>query len=185
MPGARDQGWSAVGAPGLVRWGLRSWLLVGVLVLATSVLWLLSQVSGFVVPLVIAAVLGALFAPLVDRLRAHGVPRPGGALLVLLGLTAVVVGSIWLVVRGIVAQAPQIGAQVTAGLDTLTSRLADQGIDVGSGASVKDRWGLRPVRRSKGSGRPYPACSRAWCPSASGRPWGPSSSTTSWSTGAH
>ena len=131
---------------------MRSWLLVGVLVLATSVLWLLSQVSGFVVPLVIAAVLGALFAPLVDRLRAHGVPRPGGALLVLLGLTAVVVGSIWLVVRGIVAQAPQIGAQVTAGLDTLTSRLADQGIDVGSGASVKDRLGSATGQALEGVG---------------------------------
>ena len=36
---------------------------------------------------------------------ARGVPRSGGALLVLLGLTAVVVGSIWLVVAGVVGQA--------------------------------------------------------------------------------
>lgn len=141
MPGARATGWSAVGSPGLVRWGLRSWLLVGMLAFAGAVLWLLSQVSGLVVPLVIAAVLGALFAPLVDRLRARGVPRSGGALLVLLGLLAVVGGSIWLVVSGVLAQAPQIAAEVTKGLDTLSSWLASHGVDIGSGASATDELG--------------------------------------------
>ena len=129
-------GWSAAESPGLVRWGLRSWLLVGVLAFAVAVLWLLSQVSAFVVPLVVAAVLGALFAPLVERLQGRGVPRSAGALLVLLGLTAVVLGSVWLVVAGIVQQAPQISAQVTAGLDTLDSWLQSHGVDLGTGASA-------------------------------------------------
>lgn len=129
-------GWSAAESPGMVRWGLRSWLLLGVLLFAAAVLWLLSQVSAFVVPLVVAAVLGALFAPLVERLQARGVPRSGGALLVLLGLTAVVLGSIWLVVAGVVQQAPQISAQVAAGLDTLDSWLQSHGVDLGTGASA-------------------------------------------------
>jgi predicted PurR-regulated permease PerM len=86
-------------------------------------------------------VLAALFAPLVERLHARGVPRPGGALLVLLGLTGVVVGSIWLVVSGVVAQAPEIAAQVTKGLDTVSSWLASQGVDAGSGASATDQLG--------------------------------------------
>ena len=141
MPAARATSWSVVGSPGLVRWGLKSWLLLGVLGFASAVLWLLSQVSGLVVPLVIAAVLGALFAPLVERLRVRGVPRSAGALIVLLGLTAVVVGSIWLVVSGVVAQAPQIASEVTKGLDTLSSWLASQGVDVGSGASAADELG--------------------------------------------
>ncbi|HSO65342.1 MAG TPA: hypothetical protein VLQ78_09605, partial [Ornithinibacter sp.] len=51
----------------IARWGVRSWLLAGVLVAGSIVAWMLSQVSGFVVPLVIASVLGALFAPVVDR----------------------------------------------------------------------------------------------------------------------
>jgi predicted PurR-regulated permease PerM len=137
----RSPGWSAAASPGLVRWGLRSWLLVGVLALGVAVLWLLSQVSGFVVPLVISAVLGAIFAPLVARLHARGVPRWGGALLVLLGLTAIVVGSIWLVVTGVLEQGPQIGAQVRAGLDTLSPWLASHGVDIGSGASAADEAG--------------------------------------------
>ena len=135
----RTAGWSVAEAPGLVRWGVRSWLLAGVLVFAGAVLWLLSQVSGFVVPLVIAVVLGALFAPLVERLASRGVPRSAGALLVLLGLTAVVVGSIWLVVSGVVSQSGQIRAQLTAGLDTVSSWLASHGVDIGTGSSATDQ----------------------------------------------
>ena len=137
----RSAGWSAAASPTLTRLGVRSWLLLGVLGLAGAVLWLLAQVSGFVVPLVLAAVLGALFAPLVERLQARGVPRSGGALLVLLGLTAVVVGSIWLVVRGLLGQSGQIRAQVTAGLDTASAWLASHGIDIGSGSSATDQLG--------------------------------------------
>ena len=132
----RSAGWSSAASPGLVRWGLRSWLLVGVLALGAAVLWLLSQVAGFAVPLVIAIVLGALFAPLVEWMGARGVPRSAGALLVLLGLTAVVVGSTWLVVSGILQQSGQISTELTKGLDTLSSWLASHGVDIGSGASA-------------------------------------------------
>lgn len=139
MPEAASARWSVAGSPGLVRVGLRSWLLVGVLTFTGAVLWLLAQVSGFVVPFVIAIVLGALFAPLVGRLQARGVPRSGGALLVLLGLTVVVVGSAWLVVAGVVGQAPQIRTELTAGLDTLTSWLQGRGVDAGSGATASSQ----------------------------------------------
>ena len=37
----RSAGWSVAASPGLVRWGTRSWLLVGVLAFAAAVLWLL------------------------------------------------------------------------------------------------------------------------------------------------
>lgn len=133
--------WSTSATPGLVRVGVRSWLLLGVLLLSAALLWLLSQVSGFVVPLALAAVLGAIFAPLVERLEARGVPRSGGALLVLLGLTAVVVGSTWLVVSGILGQSGQISAEVTKGLDTVSAWLSSHGIDIGGGASATDQLG--------------------------------------------
>lgn len=139
MARTANPGWSAARSPGLVRWGLRSWLLVGVLALAVMVIWLLAQVSGFVVPLVIAGVLGALFAPLVGRLETRGVPRSGGALLVLLGLTVVVLGSVWLVVTGVAGQMGQVSQQLAAGLDTVSSWLASRGVDIGSGATLSDQ----------------------------------------------
>ena len=177
MSEPRSAGWSTAASPGMVRWGVRSWLLLGALAFTVAVLWLLAQVSGFVVPLVIAIVLGALFAPLVARMGARGVPRSAGALLVLLGLTAVVVGSIWLVVSGVLQQSGQISAEVTKGLDTLSSWLASHGVDMGSGAAATDQLG------SAGSPRPCRAPSRACCRSASAWRSAPSSSTTSSSTG--
>ena len=123
----------------LARWGVRSWLLVGVLAAAAAVLLLLAQVSGFVVPLVIASVLGALFAPVVDRLQARGVPRSGGALLVLLAVTLVVIGSAWLFVAGIVQQASQIGTQLAAGLGEIDAWLEARGVDLGTGDSLADQ----------------------------------------------
>lgn len=124
----------------LVRWGIRAWLLVGVLVSAGAVAWLLGQVSGLVVPLVLAAVVGALLAPSVDRLEVLGLPRVGGAVVVLLGLAAVVAGSVWLVVAGVVDQAPQITTRLRAGIESLGGWLEDQGIDVAAG-SLDDQVG--------------------------------------------
>ncbi len=117
----------------LTRWGLRSWLLLGVLVAAAALMWLLSQVSGIVVPLVIAAVLGALFAPVVDRLRRVGVPTAAGAGLVLLGLAAVTALSVWLVVAGVLDQASEISTQLDAGLAELDSWLAAHGVETSGG----------------------------------------------------
>lgn len=117
----------------LARWGTRAWQLLGLLLATAAVLWLLSQVSGIVVPLVLAAVLGALFAPVVERLRRAGLPVPAGASLVLLGLAAVVVASVWLVVAGVLDQATQISAQLDAGLASLESWLAGHGIEVAGG----------------------------------------------------
>ena len=136
----------------LARWGVRAWLLTGVLVTGSIVVWLLSQVSGFVVPLVVASVLGALFAPVVDRLHARGVPRSGGALVVLLGLGAVVAGSLWLVVAGVVDQAPQIADQLAAGLDELGGWLEARGVDVASGASLTDQLGTSAEQALGGVG---------------------------------
>jgi predicted PurR-regulated permease PerM len=123
----------------LARWGVRSWLLTGILVATAAVLLLLAQVSGFVVPLVIASVLGALFAPVVDRLQDRGVPRSGGALLVLLAVTLVVIGSAWLFVAGIVDQASEIGEQLAAGLAEVDRWLEARGVDLGTGTSLADQ----------------------------------------------
>ncbi len=121
------------GGSTVVRWGVRAWLLLGILLAAGAVLWLLSQVSGIVVPLVLAAVLGALFAPVVERLRRAGLPGAAGASVVLLGLTAVVVVSVWLVVAGVLDQASQISTQLDSGLASLESWLAGHGIEVSGG----------------------------------------------------
>lgn len=126
----------SIPAPGarlstLHLWGSRGWSLTGVALGAFVVITLVGQVSGLIVPLVIAVVLGALFAPAVDRLAGHRIPRPVGGLLVILFLGGVLAVSLWLVVVGVAEQAPRIAASMAAGLDAVEAWSATRGVPLG------------------------------------------------------
>ncbi len=119
MGGDLDNGLRMAGAPGwLVRLGVRSWLLLGVFAAAAVVVVGLSAVSAVVMPILLAAVLGVLFRPLVDRGERHGIPRGAGSVLVLVAVLAVVVGLTALSVRTLAAQAPEIARLARQGGET-------------------------------------------------------------------
>src|SRR3954452_16310456 len=92
--------------------GFSSWLLVGFLLVILGLVWLLGQTSTIVMPVVFAAVLGAVAGPAVDWLESHRVPRIGGAILVLLGLVAIGAVIFLLIFSGISANAGDISAKV-------------------------------------------------------------------------
>ena len=116
----------------LTRLGIRAWMVVGIGLAVLLVIALLAQISGLVVPLVIASVMGALLAPLVDRMERARVPRGIGSGTVLLGLFGLVAGSLWIVVAGVSEQAGEISAQLTAGLALINQQLSEWGIDIGT-----------------------------------------------------
>lgn len=116
----------------LDRIGRQAWMVVGIGVAGLLVVALLAQLSGLVIPLVIASVMGALLAPVVDRLGRWGVPRSVGATSVLLGLLVLLVASGWTVVTGIADQAAEISTQLSAGLARISDQLAAWGIEVGT-----------------------------------------------------
>src|SRR5215216_7071730 len=68
--------------------GFTAWLLVGVVLLAVGVVWLLTLTHVIFVPVVAAGVIAAVAGQLVALLKRHGVPRPLGAALVLLLIVA-------------------------------------------------------------------------------------------------
>jgi hypothetical protein len=72
LPGLRVPAW-------LQALGRGAWLLVGIAVLLAIAFFLLGLVSDLVIPLVFAAILAAIFVPLVDRLERWAVPRWLGA----------------------------------------------------------------------------------------------------------
>jgi predicted PurR-regulated permease PerM len=109
--------------------GFSSWLLVGFVLITLGLIWLLAETSTIVMPVILAAVLGAVAGPVVDRLERHGVPRIGGAILVLLGLVAIGVVIFLLVFGGISANAGDISAKMNQSLDRLQGWLGDLGID--------------------------------------------------------
>jgi putative heme transporter len=97
--------------------GRGAWLLVGIAVLLGIAFLVLGLISDLVIPLVFAAILAAIFVPLVDRLERWRVPRWLGAPLVVLLAIGVVSVIAWMVVAGLLGQGREILAQVTAGLE--------------------------------------------------------------------
>lgn len=115
--------------------GFASWLLVGFVLIIIGVVWLLGQTSTIVMPVILAGVLGAVAAPIVDALQRRRLPRAAGAGLVLLGLVTIGALVVLLVVHGITANSGDVSAQASKALDKMDSTLKDAGVNTGS---VKD-----------------------------------------------
>ncbi len=124
----------------LRRWGIRSWYLVGILVVVALITAAVSAISGFVIPMVIAVVLAMLFAPTTDWLT-RWMPRVVAAGVVLLGLVLVCGAVITLVVLGIADQINEITDELTAGLDDVGDWLDDLGFSIGDSGSLVDDLG--------------------------------------------
>ena len=117
-------------APRWLRYlGFSSWLLVGFVLIVVGVIWLLDQTSTIVMPVLVAAVLGAVAGPGVGWLERHRIPRLGGAVLVLLALVAIGVLIFCLVFGGVSAQSDDISAKLNLALDKIQGWLADVGVD--------------------------------------------------------
>ena len=109
--------------------GFSSWLLVGFVLTIVGVIWLLGQTSTIVMPVIVAAVLGAVAGPAVGWLARHRVPRVGGAVLVLLGLVAVGVLIFLMVFGGISANSAEISEKLNQALAKIEGWLKDVGVD--------------------------------------------------------
>jgi putative heme transporter len=109
--------------------GFTSWLLVGFVLIIVGLIWLLGETSTIVMPVILAAVLGAVAGPAVGRLERHRVPRTGGAILVLAVLAAIGVLVVCLVVGGISDQAGDISTKMDQSLDKIQGWLSDAGLD--------------------------------------------------------
>jgi predicted PurR-regulated permease PerM len=113
--------------------GVSSWLAMGAIALAATVLLLLALVAEVAIPLAIAAVLAAILVPLTDRLERWHFPRWLGATLVLLVGLSLVVATIALVIRGLVSQGDEIWNRLESGLQRLNS---DAGGSTGSASAL-------------------------------------------------
>lgn len=120
------------------RWlrdvGIASWLVLGLTLLIVSVMFLLALTSVIVEPVLIGLVLATVSTPVVSWLEDKGVPRLGGAFLVLLGFLLIGVVILVLVLGGIAAQGDEIKSNASAAADTAQSWLENAGVD-SSGAS--------------------------------------------------
>jgi predicted PurR-regulated permease PerM len=116
--------------------GFSSWLLVGFVLIIVGLVWLLDQTSTIVMPVILAAVLGAVAGPCVGWLERHRVPRIGGAILILLGLVALGVLIFCLVFGGISANSGDISSKLNEALDKIQGWFDDLGADNTQGAKA-------------------------------------------------
>jgi predicted PurR-regulated permease PerM len=106
-------------------------MVVGVVAAVALVALILGAFAGLVVPLVISTVLGVLLHPVIDSLERAGCSRGVGAGLVLLGLLAVAVASVWMTVVGLLEQESEISQQVTSAIKYLDQRIGTEWDPIG------------------------------------------------------
>lgn len=118
-----ETGAGNTGAPAATRWqmstlyriGLVSWSILGVVVLVVVAAGALAAVSGILVPLVVAIIIGTVLEPLVFFLEKRRVPAVLATVISLLVAVAVAAGTIAIVVVGFVQQIPEISRQLMVG----------------------------------------------------------------------
>lgn len=117
------------------RLGALSWSVLGMIALAAVVAAGLSAISGIVVPLVIALIIGSLLQPGVEWLERHRVKPLLAVLLAMVTALAGVALSAVIVVRGLIGELPQIKRQMLLGWTSLL----DWGRSLNLDAALLDR----------------------------------------------
>lgn len=105
----------------LRRLGRASWALLGIIALAIVIATGIAAISGIVVPLVIAVILGTVLEPLVEWLERHKLSATLATVVSLLVAVAVGIGMVVIVVWGFLKQLPEISTQLALGWESFVS----------------------------------------------------------------
>lgn len=95
--------------------GVVSWSIIGVIALVVIIAGGLSALSGILIPLVIAYILGTLLSPAVDGMRKRGVPTNLATVIGLFIALIVMSFILAIIVWGFLQQLPTIAEQLTQG----------------------------------------------------------------------
>ena len=117
--------------------GILAWLLVGVAGMLVGAVWLLALTQTIVVPVITAAILASVLAPVVRRLSRGRIPRGAAAGLVLVLIVIAGVGFGVLVLSGISAQASEISTELQSGASKIEGWLADAGVSTQTASDAK------------------------------------------------
>jgi predicted PurR-regulated permease PerM len=117
--------------------GLTAWLLVGVALFLVGAVWLLSLTDTIVVPVIAAGVIAAVASPLVGWLQRHGVPRPAGAILLLVAIVVLGAVVVFMVLAGITSQVDDLGSHLDEAKNTIEGWLEDLGVNPQTAHSAK------------------------------------------------
>lgn len=124
------------------RWlrdvGLTAWLLVGVTVFLVGAVWILSLTHTIVVPVITAAVIASVASPVVGWLQRHRVPRPAGAILLLVAIVLLGALVVFIVLAGVTSQVDDLSSRLDDAKNTIEGWLKDLGVDPSKANDAKN-----------------------------------------------
>jgi len=136
-----DEGLPSWRQPERIRvWGIVSWSILGLLVLALASLWLLGTLSGFLVPALIGTALAIALNPAVGLLQRGHIPRSVGSLLVTTGALGLVGLVAWSILSVLVDKAPEFVDAFYDGLVALASE---------TGSSAAGEWAAEAAQQAE------------------------------------
>ena len=118
--------------------GIRAWAIVGIVAVAVIGYLGFSTFSSFILPLIVAVVLGMIFEP-VASLLARAMPRQLASMLVLIGIGVLAAVIVVIVAVGIIEQGPEIIDQTQSGIDLARNWLAERDITITAIDNVRDQ----------------------------------------------
>jgi predicted PurR-regulated permease PerM len=125
-------------APGWLRnLGLTSWLLVGLVAAVAGGVVLLELTRTIVLPVITAAIIASVVSPIVDWLKARGVPRTVGTLIVFLAFVALGVLVTLGILGGVKDQVPSITSHLHDAVNKVEGWLKDAGVSAGTADTAK------------------------------------------------
>ena len=116
--------------------GLSAWLFVGIALFLVGSVWLLSLTEVIVGPVIAATVIAAV-TPLVAWLQRHHVPRPAGAILLVVAIILLGAAVVVVVLAGITTELGGIKGHLADAKNTIEGWLKDLGVNPGTADSAK------------------------------------------------
>jgi len=107
------------------RVGVFSWLFIGFLIAVGAFAVLFAVFSPITVPVLLAACLAVVFAPVVTWLADHGLNRSLAAVAVLVGLFGIAVLVVWITSAALVDQSDELSENLGKAVDDIKGWLAD------------------------------------------------------------
>ncbi len=99
--------------PWLWRWGVYSWLALGIVGAVIVIGLAYGRAREVVIPLIVAVILGVLLEPFVAFMTRHHIPRALATAITMLLIFLMIAGFIGLIAYSITTQAGAIGKQIT------------------------------------------------------------------------
>ncbi|MFH1150828.1 MAG: AI-2E family transporter [Actinomycetota bacterium] len=101
------------------RWGIRSWLFLGLFGAIVVAGMVYSKAHQVILPLIVALIIGILLQPFVDWQVRHHFPRWAAVVVTMILIVAVLAGVVTILIYGISSQAGSIGKQVRDGVEKI------------------------------------------------------------------